>query len=233
MTHPSSRSAARQSGAQRSSGANPRRIVGIHEIAPVEALFLVEGKVVELREITRNSAQLRLDFHEQLIELTVHQRWVISRGDSLRVAVYAEETGKLIGLAYRNQTQNIHGWCWESGNAEAINQHHEEIASARLSQQPHNPLPKIKKRIGIVLMVIGGLVCISDPVSGVLLAGAGLAVMRLPLFRRAVAHPPEQNPVDRWKRFNDHFETTLAQAAAASRARAALYESARRLVDAR
>jgi hypothetical protein len=49
-----------------------------------------------------------------LFELFIDQSWVINRGDSIRLAGYKDQTGKVVCYAYTNETKGTKGWKFTS-----------------------------------------------------------------------------------------------------------------------
>jgi len=76
-------------------------------------ISVFSGSVEEFKAVTRNRVQLRLRGQKDTFELFLDQAWVLSRGDSVRLAGARDETGKVCCYAYHNEDRGVMGWCEE------------------------------------------------------------------------------------------------------------------------
>lgn len=73
-------------------------------------LITIRGKVKYFRAIDETQVQLGFEEGLAVAELTIWQRWVISRGDVVTLCgIRNDNTGMFYAIAYKNQTKGIIG----------------------------------------------------------------------------------------------------------------------------
>src|SRR5687767_14936838 len=115
------------------------------------SLSQMRGTVKSFHPVTRNRVQIELKEHSGIYELFLDQSWVVFVNDTIKIAGYKDETGKFIGLAYRNCTKEVMGWTEGGEDSDlSVRVRNSFVASSKLFI-----------RIGYALVVVGFLLSLT------------------------------------------------------------------------